>query len=104
MQLARPLDLEEAVSMDTARWKGPSWAVAYSPGVPRGEQIDRRGVAPFQERNLQLPHEPADRHPEVIADQQQGLDPAAVALAEGLDQNFAGLGRVRVEPQLELVD
>ena len=68
------------------------------------EEIDRRGVLAFNEANLQLPHEPGRRHPEIIAHHDDALHPSAVALPQGLNQFRILFFLLGVQPLLELVE
>ena len=50
------------------------------------EEVDGRRVLALDHWYLQLPHEPARCHPEVVPDDDEGLEPIAVALPQGQDQ------------------
>ena len=55
-------------------------------GVVQVEEIDGRRVLPFEEADLQVPHEPGRRHPEIIPHHHDGLEMLAIALTKGGDQ------------------
>ena len=61
-------------------------------------------VLAFNKANLQLPHEPADGHPEIIPHHDDALHPAAVALPQGLHQFGVLFLLLGVQPLLELVE
>ena len=68
------------------------------------EQVDRGRVLALDEADLQVPHEPGRRHPEVVADHHDRLDVLAVALAQGGDQLRVRLVPPGEQPLLELVE
>ncbi len=72
--------------------------------MARIEQVDQGAVLPFDHPDLQVAHEPAGGQPEVVADQDEGLDMLAIALPEGVDQVRARLTSPGEEPLLELVE
>ena len=76
-------------------------------GVGGVEEFDGVGVAARLQGNLQPVHQPQQRGPEIIADQQQCLQRRPVAVSQGGDQ-VVSLGAARgvpgVEPLLELVE
>ena len=66
--------------------EGPAERRQDLAGMPQVEQVDGGRVLAFDEVDLQLAHEPAGRHPEIVADQDDRLDVLAVALPQGGDQ------------------
>ena len=50
------------------------------------EEIDQRTVLPFDQPNLQFPHETAHRQPEIVPHHDDALHPPAVTLPQGLHQ------------------
>jgi hypothetical protein len=84
--------------------KRPAEGRQHLAGVPGVEQVHRGGVLALQQQDFQLAHEARDRHPEVVANQDQGLDVPAVALAQGPDQVAVVLAAGGVQPLLELVE
>ena len=68
------------------------------------EKLDRRGVAPLDERDVHRPEESRHGHPEIVAHQHEGLDAPAVALPQRPDELGVGLVEVGLEPLLELVE
>ena len=68
------------------------------------EEVHGGGVVPLDQRDLQLPHEPGRRHPEIVADHDDGLDAPAVALPQRLHQLGVGVLAPGVQPLLELVE
>ena len=76
-------------------------------GVGGVEEFDGVGVAARLQGNFQPVHQPQQRGPEIIADQQQCLQRRPVAVSQGGDQ-VVSLGAARgvpgVEPLLELVE
>ena len=84
--------------------EGPPEGGEHLLGVAHREQVDGRGVAPLDQRDLELAHEPGRRHPEIVPDQHEALDASAVALPQRLDQLALGRLPPRVQPLLELVE
>jgi hypothetical protein len=72
-------------------------------GMKRIEKIDQVRVPAFHYLDFHGFHEPADRQPEVIPNQNDGLQPSAVALPQGLHQFGVLISRFGVQPLLELV-
>ena len=68
------------------------------------EQVDGGRVLALDEADLQVPHEPGRRHPEVVADHDDRLDVLAVALPQRGDQLGVLLVPAGEEPLLELVE
>ena len=68
------------------------------------EEIDQRRVLAFDESDLQLPHEPGHRHPEIVPHHDDALHPPAVALPQGLHQFRVLFFLLGVQPLLELVE
>ncbi len=60
--------------------------------VQQVEEVDGGGVLALDDPDLQVPHEPGRRHPEVVPDHDDRLDVVAVALPQGGDQLGVGLG------------
>ena len=67
------------------------------------EEINGRRVLPFDEADLQVPHEPGRRHPEIIPHHHDGLDMLAIAVTKGGDQFRVLLTPPRKQPLLELI-
>ena len=67
------------------------------------EEINGCRVLPFDEADLQIPHEPGRRHPEIIPHHHNRLNMLAIALTKGGDQFGVLLASLRMEPLLELV-
>ncbi len=68
------------------------------------EEVDGGRVLALDEADLQVPHEPGRRHPEVVADHDDRLDVLAVALPQRGDQLGVLLVPAGEEPLLELVE
>ncbi len=68
------------------------------------EQVDQRRVLALDQIDLQLGQKPADRQPEIVADQQQGLQTLAVALPQCLDQRHAIRVGASVQPLFQLIE
>ena len=83
--------------------EGPSEGCEHLLGVSHREEVHGRRVPPLDQRDLQLAHEPGRRHPEIVPDQDQALDPSPVALPQRLHQLALGRLPPRVQPLLELV-
>ena len=82
---------------------GPAERGQHFAGMVRVEQVDQGDVPIGDEIDLQLPHEPADREPEVVPDQDEALDPLAVAVPQ-CPHEFRVRGRVGMKPLFELVE
>ena len=72
-------------------------------GVVKVEEINGCRVLPFDEADLQVPHEPGRRHPEIIPHHHDGLDMLAIAVTKGGDQFRVLLTPPGKEPLLELI-
>ena len=68
------------------------------------EEVDGGRVLAFDEADLQVPHEPGRRHPEIVADHHDCLNVLAVALPQSGDQLCVLLVPPGEEPLLELVE
>ena len=60
-------------------------------------------VLPFEQADLQVPHEPGRRHPEIIPHHHDRLNMLAIAMTKSGDQFRVLLTSLGVEPLLELV-
>ena len=67
------------------------------------EEINGCRVLPFDKADLQVPHEPGRRHPEIIPHQHDRLNMLAIAVPKGGDQFGVLLTPPGMEPLLELV-
>ena len=67
------------------------------------EEVHGGRVPAVHQADLQAAEEPRQVHPEVVADQKQGLDPLAVALPQGVLQLATAAGPLPEQPLLELV-
>ena len=76
----------------------------HLPSMRRVEQVDHLHILPQGEWYFDLLHETTERHPEVVANQQDTLDPIAVALPQRIEQLRVGAAVHLVEPLLELID
>lgn len=85
------------------RPEGPAERGQHLLGVARRKEIGRRRVVSFEQANFQIAHEPCRRHPEIVADHDDTLHPAAVALPQGLHQLGVLSVAVGVQPLLELI-
>ncbi len=68
------------------------------------EKINEGRVLALEQLNFQVRHEPADREPEIVPDQDERLQMLAVALTQGGGQLGVFLGPPGMEPLLELVE
>ena len=91
---------DERVTADLER---PAERRQHFPGVVQVEEIHGRRVLSFEEADLQVPHEPGRRHPEIIPHHHDGLEMFAIALTKGGDQLGVLLTSLGMEPLLELV-
>ena len=82
---------------------GPAECRQHLPGMARIEEIDGSDVLPFEQSDLQVPHEPAGGHPEIIPHHHDRLHMLAVALPQGGDQFRVLLTPLGMEPLLELI-
>ena len=69
----------------------------------RIEEINGCRVFAFEQANLQIPHEPGRRHPEIIPHQHNRLNMLAIAMTQGGDQFGVLLTPLGMEPLLELI-
>ena len=67
------------------------------------EEINGCRVLPFDKADLQIPHEPGRRHPEIIPHQHNRLNMLAIAVPKSGDQFRVLLTSLGMEPLLELV-
>ncbi len=67
------------------------------------EEVHGGRVPTVHHADLQAPEESRQIHPEVVAHQDQGLNPLAVALPQGIFQRAPATGPLPEEPLLELV-
>lgn len=68
------------------------------------EEVGHRTVAALKNRNLQLFEEAADRQPEVVADEDQSLQPLAIALPQRGGKFLIRQAPFGVQPLLELIE
>ena len=73
-------------------------------GVVQVEEINGCRVLPFQEADLQIPHEPSRRHPEIIPHQHNRLNMLAIAVTKSGDQFCVLLAPFGMKPLLELIE
>src|SRR5262249_12387296 len=73
------------------------------PSVVEVEEINGCRVFSFDEVDLQSPHEPGRRHPEIIPHQHDRLDMLAIAVPQGGDKFRVLVTSAGVQPLLELV-
>ena len=83
---------------------GPAERREHLAGVPQVEEVDHGEFSLLDQADLQVPHEPGRRHPEVVADHHDRLDVLAVALPQRGDQLRVLLAPPGEEPLLELVE
>ena len=67
------------------------------------EEIHQGAVLPFEQADLQVPHEPAGGEPEIIPHQHDRLNMLAIAVPKSGDQFRVLLTSLGMEPLLELV-
>src|SRR5271157_4423450 len=72
-------------------------------GVVKVEEINGCRALPFDKADLQIPHEPGRRHPEIIPYQHNRLNMFAIAVPKSGDEFRVLLTPPRVKPLLELV-
>lgn len=65
---------------------------------------DRGVVLAFKNRDFELPHEAADRHPEIVLHHQDVLRPATVRLSQRITQPVNRLVPMGIQPLLKLVE
>ena len=83
--------------------EGPTECHQDLPGVVQVEEIDGGRVLAFEQADLQVPHEPGRRHPEIIPHHHDRLNMLAIALTKGGDQFRVLLTPPGKEPLLELI-
>ena len=66
--------------------EGPAKGGQHVAGMDQVEQVHQGGVLTLDQLDVQVAHESAHGQPEVIPDQDNALDAAAVALPQGLHQ------------------
>ena len=71
--------------------------------VVKVEEINGCRVLPFEKADLQIPHEPGRRHPEIVSHQHDRLNMLAIAMTKSGNQFAVLLASLRMEPLLELV-
>src|SRR5271157_6372024 len=72
-------------------------------GVVKVEEINGCRVLPFDKADLQNPHEPGRRHPEIIPHQHNRLNVLAIALSKTGDQFRVLLASLCMKPLFKLV-
>ncbi len=72
-------------------------------GMLDAEEVEGRDVVPGDEPDFQLRREVRDRHPEIVADSKNALQPLAVALSQRAEQVAAFKVGTSVQPLFELV-
>ena len=75
----------------------------HLPGMAGIEEIDEGDVLPFDQSDLQVPHEPARGQPEIIPHHHDRLDMLAIAMPKSGDQFRVLLAPLGMQPLLELV-
>jgi len=68
------------------------------------EKVYQRAVLSFDQANLQLLQETADREPKVIPNREEALNVLSVALPNRVDEHAIALVRLGMEPLLKLVE
>ena len=68
-----------------------------------GKEIDGRQIVPFDQLDVQFPHEARGGHPEIVADHDDALQSSAVALPQRPEQ-FGVVLVAGVQPLLELIE
>ena len=81
----------------------PAKCHQHLPGMVTVEEINGCRVLPFEKGDLQVPHEPGRRHPEIIPHHHDRLEMFAVALTKRGDQLGVLLAPLGKEPLLKLV-
>ena len=83
--------------------EGPPKCRQHFLGMAKSERDRPPRNSAFEQSDFQLSHEPSRRHPEIIPHHDDALDPAAIALPQGLHQVRVFFFLPGMEPLLELV-